>query len=132
MPKPNDTWTTLRTFAAAAADSTGLPALTDYTDLPGVPAQGHIPKIVELMIDNAGATPTTTGSPVSVIIKLYRQVDGKVSLIYTWTISQTDITNSDVVPIMVEAYGQRLYPKVSYNGGTAPTLTATVRARAVE
>ena len=91
-----------------------------------------MPSIVEPYIDNAGATPSTSGSPTSVILKIYREVDSKVSLIYTWTISQTDITNSDVVPVLIEAYGASLYPKLSFSGGTSPTLTATVRARAVE
>ena len=125
-------WTTLRTLSAAVADSSGLPTAGTLTDLPTVSGNGGLPRLVELYIDNAGATPTLGGSPTSLIVRIYREVDSKVSLIYTWVVSATDATNSDVTPIIIETYGNKLYPKVSFSGGASPTVTATVRARCLE
>lgn len=130
--QPQTTFTSIRAFSGASADSAGLPSSGDMVTVAGLPSRNGTPSIVEFLVENGGANPSTTGSPTSVILKIYRRVGGYITLIYTWVISQTDLTNSDLVPILVEGYASEYYVKLSFSGGASPTFTGTVRARAVE
>ena len=127
MGTANQEWTTIRTFSSTAADSSGLASASDCVGVRGTGAKG-LPHMVEFSLSGC----SVGGSPTSALIDLYRVTDGVVDFLTTWTISGTDITNAKVTPIIVEAHAGRVYGKVSFSGGTSPTLTGTLRARAVE
>ena len=58
--------------------------------------------------------------------------DGTVDYLKTWTVAAADVTASKVAPIIIETYGNQLMTRVSFTGGSSPTLTGEVQARAVE
>lgn len=134
MAQPSLTWTTIRTCTALAAEATAIPASSAMIPLTGIIRQGNVPRLVEFIIDPA-TPPATANSPTSVVIKIYRAMavgDGSRHLLYTWTIATTDITNNEIPPIIVEGYAPLYAVRVSFVGGSSPTFTGTVKARALE
>lgn len=134
MAQPVLTWTTIRTFAAQTGEATAIPAAANMVNLLGIPRQGHTPRLVEFTIDPS-TPPSTANAPTSVVIKIYRalaQGDASRELLYTWTIATTDITNNEVLPIILEGYAGQYAVRVSFAGGAAPTFTGSVLARALE
>ena len=133
MAQPNLNWTTIRAFTAVAGESTAIPAANTFVTLPGVIRQGGVPRLVEFFMDPV--TPSAANTPTAVIIKIYRALvtgDASRHLVATWTIAMTDITNNEIVPIIVEGYCQNYSVRVSFTGGSSPTFTGTVKARALE
>jgi len=127
MGTANQEWTTVRTFTGASADSAGLPSSSSMVSVRGTGPKG-LPHLVELTLSGC----STTGSPTSVLIDIFREVGGVVDYLTTWVISATDITNAKVSPLIAECHASRVYAKVSFSGGTSPTFTGALRARAVE
>lgn len=134
MAAPILTWTTIRACVALAGEATAIPAAAAMVDLAGVPRQGHVPRLVEFTIDPS-TPPATANAPTSVVIKIYRalaRADAQRELLYTWTIATTDVTNNEVLPIILEGYASEYAVRVSFNGGAAPTFTGNILARALE
>lgn len=134
MAQPVLTWTTLRSVASQTGEATAIPGATSMVNLTGVTRNGNIPRLVEFIVDPS-TPPAVTGSPTSLVIKIYRanyQGDTARGLLYTWTIAKADVDNNEIVPIILEGYAPQYAVKISFVGGTAPTFTGTVLARALE
>lgn len=127
MSQPVMTYTTLATWSSKSADSDGHPST--FVSLVGIPQRGHKPRIVELAF---ASVPTTSGSPTAVLVDLYKKVEVVTTYVATWTIASTDITASRIGSFMTDAYADQFAARVRFSGGTSPTVTATLKIRAVE
>ena len=70
------------------------------------------------------------GSPGSVTLGIWRLSDGSVDKLGTMTIAAGDIATP--IPSIFECYDPAVYVTVeSFSGGTVPTMSGTIEARAV-
>ena len=79
---------------------------------------------------------TTTGTPTSVIVKIYRclskAVDAQREYLQTIVWSQTDIAAGEAAAVPIDFDGLFIAATVTFSGGAAPTVTAVIKARAVQ
>ena len=113
-------WVTVRTLSGATADATPTTAST-FVDLNLSPA----PR-VEIRVRGC----SLANSPTSVTLGVWRLSGGAVDKLGTITIASGDIATP--VPQLFEIYDPSVYVTVdSFSGGSSPTITATIEARAV-
>ena len=110
-------WKAIRAFASQTAES-GAPSssLLVALDVPSTPR-------VEVALDSG----STTGSPTSIVLTIWRGADGRMHKIGTWTIANADVATP--IPQVFEFEGQSIHATVSFSGGTSPTLSGTLYAR---
>ena len=113
-------WRTVRTLTGATADATPTNHLV-FVALAGCP----IPR-VEIRVRSG----SLDGAPSSVTLAVWRFSGGYVDKLGTIVIVLADIATP--VPQLFELYDPSVYVTVdSFSGGTSPTVTAIVEARAV-
>jgi len=115
-------WQTLRTLSSQTAEGTSAPSLSAaFVQLALTP----MPR-VEIRVRSA----SLANSPTSVTLSVWRKSGGAVDKLGTFTIASSDIATP--IPQMFELYDPLVYVQVeSFVGGSSPTITATVEARAV-
>lgn len=115
-------WQTVRTLSGQAAEGTSAPSVS--AGFVGI-GDGAVPR-VEIRVRSG----SLANSPTSVTLSVWRKSGGAVDKLGTFTISSDDIATP--VPQLFEIYDPLVYVLVeSFVGGTSPTITATIEARAV-
>lgn len=113
-------WATVRTFAAQIAES-ALPSAASFVQL-----DQHA-RYVEFACD----TLSTPSVPTTIVLTFWKLSEGgRRDRIGTQTITAATETDRPLVQFL-EAHGQSFYVTVGFTGGSTPTLTGTVKARAV-
>lgn len=113
-------WKTVRTLSGATADATPTTG-SAFVSL----AVEAVPR-VEIRVRGG----SLANSPASVTLGVWRLSGGAVDKLGTITIASGDIATP--VPQLFEIYDPSVYVTVdSFSGGSSPTMTATIEARAV-
>jgi hypothetical protein len=114
-------YTTIRAFSAAAADGTSAPSSASFVSL------GSDARYVEFSFATGGTFPS---APTSAELLFWSLHAGTIRLIKRKTVLAADI--GLIESFVVEANASKVYVTIgSYSGGSSPTTTLTVSARAV-
>jgi hypothetical protein len=127
-PTPKDTWQTLRTLSAQAAEGTTEPtsSFVNFDNSSAFLVDGSKVPLFEFSVYGG----SLTGSPTSATFGVWRQSDGSIDKIATITIALADIAASP--PVVVDFMGEQVWILVeSFAAGSSPKFTGTIRIRPV-